>query len=51
MNVKKALSELPSYSSELELDLSKPGDRFKWFLASILFAKRISAETAKETYR
>lgn len=51
MNVKEALSELPSYSSELELDLSKPGDRFKWFLASIFFAKRISAETAKETYR
>lgn len=38
------------YSEELGLDLSKPEDRFKWFLASILFAKRISAETAKETY-
>jgi hypothetical protein len=25
-------------------------DRFKWFLASVLFAKRISAETAKQTY-
>ncbi len=51
MNVKEALSKLPSYSSELDFDLSKPEDRFKWFLASVLFAKRISAETAKETYR
>jgi endonuclease III len=50
MNVKQALSKLPSYSEELGLDLSKPEDRFKWFLASILFAKRISAETAKQTY-
>jgi len=48
--VEQALSELLSYSQELGLDLSKPEDRFKWFLASILFAKRISAETAKETY-
>ena len=50
MNVKEALSKLQSYSKELGLDLSKAEDRFKWFLASILFAKRISAETAKETY-
>ena len=48
--MEQALSELLSYSQELGLDLSKPEDRFKWFLASILFAKRISAETAKETY-
>ena len=51
MNVKEALDKLPSYSQELDLDLSKPDDRFKWFLASVLFAKRISAQTAKETYR
>jgi endonuclease III len=50
MSVKEALSKLQSYSKELGLDLSKAEDRFKWFLASILFAKRISAETAKETY-
>ena len=50
MNVKRALSKLQRYSGELELDLSKSEDRFKWFLAAILFAKRISAETAKETY-
>ena len=48
--MEQALSKLLSYSQELGLDLSKPEDRFKWFLASILFAKRISAETAKETY-
>jgi endonuclease III len=50
MSVKYALSKLQSYSEELGLDLTKPEDRFKWFLASVLFAKRISAETAKETY-
>ncbi len=51
MRMKEGLAKLPSYSSELDLDLSKPEDRFKWFLASVLFAKRISAQTAKETYR
>ncbi|MCW4024678.1 MAG: hypothetical protein NWF01_06540 [Candidatus Bathyarchaeota archaeon] len=50
MSVKDALSKLQSYSEELDLNLSLPEDRFKWFLASILFAKRISAETAKQTY-
>src|SRR5208283_510475 len=50
MSVKEALSKLQSYSHELDLDLSKAEDRFKWFLASVLFAKRISAQTAKETY-
>ena len=50
MSVREALSKLLSYSSELGLDLSKTEDRFKWFLASVLFAKRISAQTAKETY-
>lgn len=50
MNVKKALSSLPSYSQELGLNLSKPEDRFKWFLASVLYSKRISAKTAKETF-
>ncbi len=50
MNAKKALLKLPSYSQELGLDLSKPEDRFKWFLASVLYSKRISAKTAKETF-
>lgn len=51
MKVRDVLSKIESFSKELGLDLSKPADRFKWFLASILFAKRISAEIAKKTYR
>jgi len=50
MNVKEKLKRLPSYSEELGLNLEKSKDRFKWFLASMLFAKRISAEIAKRTY-
>jgi endonuclease III len=50
MSLKLNLSKLHSYSDELDLDLTKPEDRFKWFLVCVLFAKRISAETAKETY-
>jgi len=50
LGVEEKLSQLPTYSEELELDVSKPEDRFKWFLASLLFAKRISAEIAKKTY-
>ena len=50
MSIERDLSKLQSFSDELGLDLTKPEDRFKWFLASILFAKRISAETAKKTY-
>lgn len=46
----KVLS-LITYSQELGLDLEREEDRFKWFLASILFAKRISSEIAKRTYR
>ena len=50
MNLKEVLSKIPSYSKELGLDLEKPEDRFKWFLASILFAKRISSDIAKRTF-
>jgi len=49
--IEEELSRLPTYSEELGLDLLRPDDRFKWFLASILFAKRISTEIAKRTYR
>ncbi len=49
--VKEILSKMPSYSDELGLDLAKPEDRFKWFLASMLFAKRISSEIAKKTFQ
>lgn len=51
LSVEAELSKLKSYSAELGFDLSKPEGRFKWFLASLLFAKRISAEIAKKTYR
>ena len=51
MNIEATLSGIQSYSKELGLDLTRPEDRFKWFLASVLFAKRISAEIAKRTYR
>lgn len=51
LGVEEKLSSLKSYSEELGLNLTKTGDRFKWFLASILFAKRISAEIAKKTFR
>jgi endonuclease III len=43
--------KLITYSQELGLDLKTEEDRFKWFLASLLFAKRISSEVAKRTYR
>ena len=49
--VKSTLSGLRSYSDELGLNLSRPEDRFKWFIASMLFAKRISSEIAKKTYK
>jgi len=51
LGVEKELSRLPTYSEELGLDLSGSEDRFKWFLASMLFAKRISAEIAKKSFR
>ena len=51
MGLKEALAKLESYSAELGLDLRRPGDRFKWFLASLLFAKRISADIAKRAFR
>ena len=51
MKIKERLSLLTTYSKELGLNLKKPGDRFKWFLASILFSKRISSDIAKRTYR
>jgi len=40
------------YSEELEIELRKDDkERFKWFLASVLFGARISETIAKETYR
>ncbi len=51
MTIQEKLSQVTSYSQELGLDLTREEDRFKWFLASILFAKRISSQTAKRTFR
>ena len=51
LKLEARLSSIPSYSEELGLNLERSEDRFKWFLASMLFAKRISAEIAKRTYR
>jgi endonuclease III len=51
MDIREKILELPTYSQELGLDLRREGHRFKWFLASILFAKRISSEIAKRTYK
>jgi len=51
MHIREKILELPTYSQELGLDLRTEKDRFKWLLASILFAKRISSEIAKRTYR
>lgn len=46
------LSSIPSYSFELGLNLKKSrDDRFKWFIASMLFAKRISSKIAIKTFR
>ena len=49
--IRGRLKRIQSYSDELGLNLRKPSDRFKWFVASFLFAKRISSETAKRTFR
>jgi len=38
------LREILTYSEELGLDIHSPRDRFLWFIASMLFAKRSSVE-------
>ncbi len=47
----RGLEDLETYSEELGLNLEESEDRFKWFLASFLFGKRISAKIAKATFR
>ena len=49
--VMEKLLGLNTYAEELGINLNTEEGRFKWFLASILFAKRISSEIAKKTYR
>ncbi|RLI99856.1 MAG: hypothetical protein DRP03_02380 [Candidatus Aenigmatarchaeota archaeon] len=39
------------YSEELGIDVRKREGREKWFIASILFGKRISENIAKRTYK
>lgn len=50
-DVKEKLTAVSTYPEDLGLDLGKPEDRFKWFLAAVLLSKRISAEIAQRTYR
>ncbi|MFB0556771.1 MAG: hypothetical protein ACETVW_02825 [Dehalococcoidia bacterium] len=50
-NLKEKLPSLTTYPQELGLDIRQAEDRFKWFLASILFAKRISAKIAMTTFK
>lgn len=49
--IESVLNSIPSYSFELGLNLKSKDDRFKWFIASILFAKRISSKIASKTFR
>lgn len=49
--MEEALSRIPSYSRELGLDLRVKSDRFKWFIASMLYAKRISSKIVSETFK
>ena len=49
--VKERLLGLTTHSQELGLDLRTAEGRFKWLLASILFAKRIPAGIAMTTFR
>ena len=47
----RKLSSIPTFSQELGIDLRRPEGRFRWFLASLLFSKRISREIAIRTYK
>jgi len=51
MGLEDVLRVLKGFPERLGLNLRNPGDRFKWFLASLLFAKRISYRIAEETFR
>lgn len=50
-NLKEKLLCLTTYPQDLGLDIRQAEDRFKWFLAAMLFAKRISAKVAMTTFR
>jgi hypothetical protein len=40
----------PPWSEELGIDLETAGGRFRWFVASLLFGKRISSSIAAKTF-
>lgn len=51
-DLQKRLKELSiPYSRELGIDVRTPAGRTKWFLAAILFAAPIRAESAIKTYK
>lgn len=45
------IEEVETYPELLGIDLESEEGRFRWFLASILFGKRISPRIAESTYR
>ena len=49
--IKVLLANFRLYAEDLCIDLKEPSDRFKWFLASILFGARISEKIASNTYK
>jgi len=51
IKIKELLARFPRYSEDLDIDLSKPSGRFRWFLASILYGARISEKIASNTYK
>jgi len=54
MNIQQLIKKYGTpYSEELGIDIKScsPKEIVKWFLASILFAARISENIAKDTYR
>ena len=51
--IRDVLTRYPGkYSARLGIDLDgrKPGELFRWFLASVLYGARISGEIAERTY-
>jgi endonuclease III len=51
MTIQRKLSQVPSYSQELGLDLTSMEHRFKWFLAAILLAGGTSSQIAQKTFK
>ncbi|MCD6210592.1 MAG: hypothetical protein J7J01_06860 [Methanophagales archaeon] len=45
------ITNFPTYTETLGIDLKEPSGRFRWFLASILFGARINEKIAIQTYK